>query len=111
MNEYGERVDRLEKQLEKVSNILTMLNSKVEAYFSNTAERERQGEMEQRLEEHGNKVLQTESKMMAMEKEAERLVSEIKDMAAKMEKDVHDGRKRIARMEKHLVDFAKVVQE
>jgi hypothetical protein len=32
-------------------------------------------------------------------------------MAAKMEKDVHDGRKRIARMEKHLVDFAKVVQE
>ena len=111
MNEYSERVDRLEKQLEKVSNILTMLNSKVEAYFSNNAEKERQGEMERRLEDHGNKVLQTESKMVAMEKEAERLVSEIKAMASKMEKDVQDGRKRIARMEKHLVDFAKVVQE
>jgi len=111
MNEHSERVDRLEKQLEKVSNILTMLNSKVEAYFSKTAERERQGEMERRLEEHGNKVLLTESKIVAMEKEAERLVSEMRAMATKMEKDVHDGRKRIARMEKHFVDFAKMVQE
>jgi chaperonin cofactor prefoldin len=111
VNEYAERVDRLEKQLEKVSNILTMLNSKVEAYFSKTAERERQGEMERRLEEHGSKALLTESKIVALEKEAERLVAEIKAMAARMEKDVHDGRKRIARLEKHFVDFAKMVQE
>jgi chaperonin cofactor prefoldin len=111
VNEYAERVDRLEKQLEKVSNILTMLNSKVEAYFSKTAERERQGEMERRLEEHGNKVILTESKIVALEKEAERMVSEIEAMTTKMEKDVRDGRKRIARMEKHFVDFAKMVQE
>jgi chaperonin cofactor prefoldin len=111
LSEHSERVDRLEKQLEKVSNILTMLNSKVEAYFSKTAERERQGEMERRLEEHGNKVLLTESKIVSLEKEAERLVSDMKAMTAKMEKDVHDSRKRIARMEKHFVDFAKMVQE
>ncbi len=111
MNEYGERVDRLEKQLEKVSNILTMLNSKVEGYFSKTAEKERQAEMERRLEEHGNKVLSAETKIEALEKEAEKLLAEMKGMAAKMEKDVHDGRKRIARMEKHFVDFAKMVQE
>jgi hypothetical protein len=67
--------------------------------------------MERRLEEHGNKVLLTESKIVSLEKEAERLVSDMKAMTAKMEKDVHDSRKRIARMEKHFVDFAKMVQE
>ena len=111
MNEHSERVDRLEKQLEKVSNILTMINSKVEGYFSKTAERERQSEMERRLEEHGNKVLSAESKIEALEKEAERLLSEMNEMTTQMKKDVHDGRKRIARMEKHFVDFAKMVQE
>jgi hypothetical protein len=111
INEHAERLERLEKQLEKVSNILTMLNSKVEAYFSKSAEKERQGEMERRLEEHGNQVLLTESKIVALEKEAEELISKMEAMTAKMEKDVHDGRKRIARMEKHFVDFAKMVQE
>jgi len=111
VNEHAERVDRLEKQLEKVSNILTMLNSKVEGYFSKSAEKERQAEMERRLEDHGNKVLSAETKIEALEKEAEKLLSEMKGMASKMEKDVHDGRKRIARMEKHFVDFAKMVQE
>lgn len=111
MAEHAERVERLEKQLEKVSNILTMLNSKVETYFSKSAEKERQAEMERRLEEHGNKVLAAESKIEAVEKEAERLLSEMEAMASKMEKDVHDGRKRIARLEKHFVDFAKMVQE
>lgn len=111
MNEHSERVDRIEKQLEKVSNILTMLNSKVEGYFSKSAEKERQSEMERRLEEHGNKVLSADSKIEALEKEAERLLSEMNDMATQMKKDVHDGRKRIARMEKHFVDFAKMVQE
>ena len=111
MNEHSERVERLEKQLEKVSNILTMLNSKVEGYFSKSAEKERQSEMERRLEEHGNKVLLTESKIEALEKEAERLLAEMNEMATQMKKDVHDGRKRIARMEKHFVDFAKLVQE
>ena len=111
IEEYSEKVDRLEKQLEKVSNILTMLNSKVESYFSKTAEKERQAEMERRLEEHGNKVLSAESKIVALEKEAEGLVEEMKSMTARIEKDVHDGRKRIARLEKHFVDFAKMVQE
>ncbi|HIH00846.1 TPA: hypothetical protein HA259_01970 [Thermoplasmata archaeon] len=111
VKEYAERLDRLEKQLEKVSNILTMLNSKVEAYFSKSAEKERQGGMERRLEEHGNKVLLTESKIVALEKEAEGLLEEIRAMTAKVEKDVHEGRKRIARLEKHFVDFAKMVQE
>ena len=111
LGEHSERVERLEKQLEKVSNILTMLNSKVEGYFSKSAEKERQGEMERRLEEHGNKVLSAETKIEALEKEAERLLSEMNEMTTQMKKDVHDGRKRIARMEKHFVDFAKVVQE
>lgn len=111
MNDHSERVDRLEKQLEKVSNILTMLNSKVEAYFSKSAEKERQSEMEHRLEEHGNKVLSAESKIESLEKEAERLLSEMSVMASQMKKDVQDGRKRIARVEKHFVDFAKMVQE
>ena len=111
MAEQAERVERLEKQLEKVSNILTMLNSKVETYFSKSAEKERQAEMERRLEEHGNKVLSAESKIESVEKEAEKLLSEMQVMASKMEKDVHDGRKRIARLEKHFVDFAKMVQE
>ena len=36
---------------------------------------------------------------------------EMKEMTARMDKDIHDSRKRIARVEKHFVDFAKLVQE
>jgi flagellar capping protein FliD len=106
-----ERIDRLEKQLEKVSNILTMLNSKVEAYFSKTAEKERQADLERKIEEYTTKALSHESKIAALEQEAEGLLTEMKNMTSKMEKDVHDSRKRIARVEKHFVDFAKMVQE
>jgi hypothetical protein len=35
----------------------------------------------------------------------------MRTLASKMEKDIHDSRKRIARVEKHFVDFAKLVQE
>jgi len=111
VSDLSDRVERLEKQLEKVSNILTMLNSKVENYFSKTAEKERQADLEKRIEEHTQKALSHESKISALEKEAEGLVEEIRKMTAKMEKDLHDSRKRIARMEKHFVDFAKMVQE
>jgi uncharacterized membrane-anchored protein YhcB (DUF1043 family) len=106
-----DRVERLEKQLEKVSNILTMLNSKVENYFSKSAEKERQADLERRIDEHMSKSLSHETKIGDLEKEAEKLVEEMRKMAAKMEKDIHDSRKRIARMEKHFVDFAKMVQE
>ncbi len=106
-----ERVERLEKQLEKVSNILTMLNSKVETYFSKSAEKERQADLERRIEDHMIKSVAHDSKISALEKEAENLVEEMRKMAAKMEKDIHESRKRIARMEKHFVDFAKMVQE
>lgn len=111
MSDASDRVDRLEKQLEKVSNILTMLNSKVESYFSKSAEKERQGDLEKRIEEHTSKALSHESKIAGLEKEAEELLTEMRNMTSKMEKDIHDGRKRIARVEKHFVDFAKLVQE
>ena len=106
-----ERVERLEKQLEKVSNILTMLNSKVEGYFSKVAEKERQADLERRIEEHTSRALSHESKITSLEKEAENLVVEMRAMTSRMEKDIHDSRKRIARVEKHFADFAKLVQE
>jgi len=106
-----DRIERLEKQLEKVSNILTMLNSKVESYFSKSAEKERQADLERRIDEHMSKSLTHDDKITELEKEAEALVEEMRKMASKMEKDIHDSRKRIARMEKHFVDFAKMVQE
>lgn len=111
VTDMQDRVDRLEKQLEKVSNILTMLNSKVETYFSKTAEKERQADLEKRIEEHTSKALSHESKISEMEKEAEELVGEIRKMMGKVEKDVQESRKRIARLEKHFVDFAKLMQE
>jgi len=111
VTDISDRVDRLEKQLEKVSNILTMLNSKVESYFSKSAEKERQADLEQRIEEHTNKALSHESKISDLEKEAESLVQEMRKMTTKMEKDLQDSRKRIARMEKHFVDLAKMIQE
>lgn len=111
VGDVSDRVERLEKQLEKVSNILTMLNSKVETYFSKSAEKERQADLERRIEEHMRKSLAHDEKISALEKEAEQLVAEMRRMTAKMEKDLQDSRKRIARMEKHFVDFAKMVQE
>jgi hypothetical protein len=35
----------------------------------------------------------------------------MKKMTAKMDKDLQESRKRIARIEKHFVDFAKTVEE
>jgi len=111
MSDASDRVDRLEKQLEKVTNILTMLNSKVESYFSKSAEKERQSDLEKRIEDHTSKALSHESKIASLEKEAETLLSEMRTMASKMEKDIQDSRKRIARVEKHFADFAKLVQD
>jgi hypothetical protein len=105
------RVERLEKQLEKVSNILTMLNSKVESYFSKTAERERQSELEKRIEEHMQHSSSHDEKIAKLEADATALVEELRKTSGKMEKDLQDSRKKIARMEKHFSDFAKVVQE
>ncbi|MCU0859786.1 MAG: hypothetical protein MUE55_04305 [Thermoplasmata archaeon] len=105
------RVEKLEKNLEKVSNILTMLNSKVDNYFSKSAERERQADLERRIEEHTGKAISHDAKLVELEKEAGEIVDEMRRMAARMDKDIHDSRKRIARVEKHLVDFAKLVQE
>jgi len=109
--EASGRLDRLETQLEKVSNILTMLNSKVETYFSKSAEKERQADLERRIEDHTSKALSHETKLADLEKEAESLVQEMRKMTSKMDKDLQDSRKRIARIEKHFVDFAKTVQE
>ncbi|MGD9962915.1 MAG: hypothetical protein AB7S97_03340 [Thermoplasmata archaeon] len=106
-----DRLDRLEKQLEKVSNILTMLNSKVESHFSKAAEKERQADLEKRIEEHTSRALSNESKIASLEKEAENLLTEMRTISSKMEKDIHDSRKRIARVEKHFADFAKLVQD
>ncbi len=106
-----DRVERIEKQLEKVSNILTMLNSKVETYFSKAAERERQADLERMIGEHTSKAMSHDAKLVELEKETEDLVEEIRKMAARLDKDIHDSRKRIARIERHFVDFAKVVQE
>jgi molecular chaperone GrpE (heat shock protein) len=83
----------------------------VESYFSKSAEKERQADLERSIEEHTTKALSHDSKISELEKEAEKLVDEMRKMAARMEKDIHDSRKRIARMEKHFVDFAKLVQE
>ena len=105
------RVERLEKQLEKVSNILTMLNSKVESYFSKTAERERQADLEKRIEEHMQQSYSHDEKIAKLEADATALVEEMRKTAVKMEKDLQESRKKIARMEKHFSDFAKVVQE
>lgn len=111
LSDLQERVERIEKQLEKVSNILTMLNSKVESYFSKTAEKERQSDLERKIEEHTVKALSHDAKIVELEKEAESMVDELRQMITKIDKDIHDSRKRIARMEKHFVDFAKLVQE
>jgi hypothetical protein len=88
-----------------------MLNSKVENYFSKTAEKERQAEIERMIGEHTAKALSHDAKLVEMEKEAEGLVQELRRITAKVDKDIHDSRKRIARIEKNFVDFAKLVQE
>lgn len=94
-----------------MSNILTMLNSKVDSYFSKSAERERQADLERRIEEHTGRAMSHDAKLTQLEKEAGEIVDEMRRNAARMDKDIHDSRKRIARVEKHLVDFAKLVQE
>ncbi len=111
VTDLQDRVERIEKQLEKVSNILTMLNSKVEAYFSKTAEKERQADLERLIGEHTSKATSHDAKLIQLEKETETVIDEIRKMAARLDKDIHDSRKRIARIEKNFVDFAKIVQE
>lgn len=111
VSDMTERVDRLESQLEKVSNILTMMNSKVESYFSKTAEKERQADLERMIDEHSAKTVSHEDRIVDLEKEAKGLLEELRTMTEKADKEIHESRKRIARVEKHFVDFAKMVQE
>ena len=109
--DFADRVERLEKQLEKVSNILTMLNSKVESYFSKTAEKERQADVERKIEEYTARTLEHEKKIGKMEDETSKMLEELKVLADKADKDLHESKKRIARIEKHFVDFSKLMQE
>ncbi len=111
LSDMTERVDRLESQLEKVSNILTMMNSKVESYFSKTAERERQADLERIIDEHSAKTVSHEDRIVGLEKESKELLEELRTMTEKVDKEIHESRKRIVRVEKHFVDFAKMVQE
>lgn len=105
------RIETLENQLEKVSNILTLLNSKVENYFSMAAEAERQADHERRLAElqgRAEELAGLTAKLQANASDfSERLIQSLE----KLEKDLHDARIRLGRVEQHFVDFARMVGE
>jgi len=105
------RVETLENQLEKVSNILTLLNSKVENYFSMAAEAERQADHERRLTDLQGRAEELSSLVLKLQGNASDFSERMIQTLEKLEKDLHDVRIRLGRVEQHFVDFARMVGE
>jgi len=101
----------LEGHLERMSNIIQMLNTKVEKYFSQSAEVDRQATVEVQVKDLTKKVdslVKVVSDLQGRQKEQlEDLTRDI----LKMEEELEKSQRRLKRLERHFVDVAKSVEE
>jgi len=105
-----ERMKEIEIHLEKVSNILQMLNTKVEKYFSKSAEAGKQASLEESLKDMTERVASFAKFMGEIELRYESsggIEGEIKRLREDMDKAL----KRVKSLEKHFVNIARSFEE
>jgi uncharacterized coiled-coil protein SlyX len=109
--ELKERLEKLEGHLEKVSNILHLLNSKVEKYFTQTAEAEKLAKLEVKLAETSKRIDALMEAVAKVQGKQETMGTELSKEIAKMRADLETTRKKVKRLESHFISFAKSVEE
>ncbi|MDH4123064.1 MAG: hypothetical protein OEV21_03145 [Thermoplasmata archaeon] len=109
--EIKENIGKLEGHLEKVSNILHLLNSKVEKYFTKIAEVERQATLEEKVIELSKKVDAAVEVVARIQSKSEGHGTELAKEVAKLENEIDVTRRKVKRLESHFVSLAKSVEE
>lgn len=110
-HELREKSVELEGHLERMSNIIQMLNTKVEKYFSQSAEVDRQATVEVQVKDLTKKVdslIKVISDLQGRQKEQ---LDDLTRDILKVEEELEKSQRRIKRMERHFVDVAKSVEE
>jgi chromosome segregation ATPase len=110
-HEIREKSAELEGHLERMSNILQMLNTKVEKYFSKSAEAERQETTEGQVKDLGKKVDAIVNVVADIQARQKEQVGDLEKDILKMEEDIDRALRRLKRLERHFVDVAKSVEE
>ncbi|MEM2839415.1 MAG: hypothetical protein QW505_02260 [Thermoplasmata archaeon] len=109
--ELKERLGKLEGHLEKVSNILHLLNSKVEKYFTQTAEAEKLARIEVKVAETSKRIDALMEAVAKVQSKQEAMGSELTKEISKMRAELETARKKVKRLESHFISFAKSVEE
>lgn len=106
-----ERFSKLEGHLEKVSNILHLLNSKVEKYFEQTAEAERQTKIELKVTEISKRLDAIMEVVTKLQSKQEALNHGLAKDLSRLQNELETVRRKVKRLEGHFVSFAKSVEE
>ena len=109
--ELKERLGKLEGHLEKVSNILHLLNSKVEKYFTQTAEAEKLARIEVKVAETSKRLDALMEAIAKVQNSQETVSSELSKEISNMRTELDTAKKKVKRLESHFVSFAKSVEE
>ena len=109
--EIKDRMTKIEGHLEKVSNILHLLNAKVEKYFTKTAETERQAEIEKAVQELTKKINALMEVLARMQNKQDNYGQDFAKEISRLEEEISTASKRVKRLERYFVDLAKSVEE
>jgi len=94
-----------------VSNILHLLNSKVEKYFIKTAESEKHTTLESRMIELSKKMDSAMETIGAIQDKQENHGEDLSKEVARLEAEIETARRKVKRLESHFINFAKSVEE
>ena len=108
---FREKLSEIEESQEKMSNILQMLNSKVENYFSKSAGAERQAEMESGLKETSKKVDSLTKVISDMQSKQDQLESLLDKDVSELREELESARKKTKKLERHFVELAKSFED
>lgn len=111
ISDLKDRIGKLEGHLEKVSNILHLLNSKVEKYFTQTVEAEKLAHMELKVAETSKRLDALMGVIAKAQSKQEAMDSDFQKEISKMRTDLETARKKVKRLESHFISFAKSVEE
>jgi len=111
IKELEEKFSKLEGHLEKVSNILHLLNSKVEKYFIKSAELEKQATIEDKVKELSKKLDEIMAVFDKLQSKQEDFGNNLSSEITRLESEIETARRKVKRLESHFINFAKSVEE
>lgn len=111
LEKLREKLSDIEESQEKMSNILQMLNSKVENYFSKSADAEKQEKMESSLKDAAKKMDKLSKVVSEMQSKQDRLESLLDKDFSKLRDELEAASKKTKKLERHFVELAKSFED